>query len=73
MYRWSIRFDPTFTAAKKGKKLGRSAVKAIDHHIEGESLASSIFFGVGATDPLLFDDANSVTPCIGLIRKGRPF
>ena len=73
VYRWSIRFDPTFTAAKKGKKLGRCAVKAIDHHIEGETPASSIFFGVGATDPLVFDDANSVTPCIRLIRKGRPF
>ena len=42
VYRWSIRFDPSFTAAKKGKKLGKTAISAVDHHSEGEPLASIV-------------------------------
>ncbi|CAE7581414.1 Smyd3, partial [Symbiodinium sp. CCMP2456] len=30
---WSIRFDPSFTSAKKGKKQGKSALEAVDRHV----------------------------------------
>ena len=33
---WSIKFDPDFTAAKKGKKIGKSAVDAVDKHLFGD-------------------------------------
>ncbi|CAE7826829.1 GIP [Symbiodinium sp. CCMP2456] len=39
---WSIRFDPSFTSAKKGKKQGKSALEAIDHFIrKGRPRASN--------------------------------
>ena len=30
---WSIKFDPSFTSAKKGKKLGKSTVDAVDKYV----------------------------------------
>ena len=30
---WSIRFDPSFTSAKKGKKQGRCAIDTVDQHL----------------------------------------
>ena len=30
---WSIKFDPSFTSAKKGKKQGKSALEAVDRHV----------------------------------------
>ena len=33
---WSIRYDPSFTSAKKAKKQGKSAIEAIDEFIQGD-------------------------------------
>ena len=30
---WSIKFDPSFTSAKKGKKQGKRAIEAIDKYV----------------------------------------
>ena len=55
---WSIKFDPTFTAAKKGKRQGKSAVETIDKFM-GSPTASSMSFGGDATSEAYFDDADA--------------
>ena len=47
---WSIRFDPSFTSTKKGKKLGKSAIEAIDSHLGDPNQASlKLFWGDAGT------------------------
>ena len=38
---WCIKHDPSFTSAKKGKKVGKSAVEAVDRHVSESSLLTS--------------------------------
>ena len=42
---WSIRFDPSFTSAKKGKKIGKSAIEAIDQHLGEPRSITEEFWG----------------------------
>ena len=70
---WSIKFDPTFTAAKKGKKQGKSAIDAIDQHL-GSPDASSMSFGGDATSEAFVDDADAFYMWAFQARQlGRPF
>ena len=70
---WSIKFDPTFTAAKKGKRQGKSAVETIDK-FTGSPTASSMSFGGDATSEAFLDDANALLMWAFQARQlGRPF
>ena len=57
---WSIRYDPSFTSAKKAKKQGKSAIEAIDEFLQGDpwlSQSSLSLFGGGAACALTFSDS----------------
>ena len=51
---WAIKYDPSFTSAKKNKKLGRAAADDISRQLGPESVVADLCFGL--VQQFMFDE-----------------